>query len=110
MKPIKYTQEGDRITYHYTFKQLREFLTHGFKEGNNGMRLIGEDKHFYHYRGFGTIENPSKYIASLSMEHDPMFDGKRNSPEDYIKSFDKTKEHINTSSHMIEIWDIKNYK
>jgi len=109
MKPIKYTQEGDKITYHYTFKQLRDFLTHGFREGNNGMILIGEDSQFSYFKGFGTIENPWKYVLNLSKEYDPFYDGKRRSPEEIIKSFDRTEEYINTA-HSIIIWDIKNYE
>jgi hypothetical protein len=109
MKPTKYTQKGDKITYHYTFKQLREFLTHGFREGNNGMILIGEDGEFYKYKGFGTIENPWKYVLNLSMEHDPLYDGKSLSPEEYIKSFDEVEEYT-TTSHSMVIWDTKNDK
>jgi len=89
MKPLKYTQEGENITYHYSFKDLRRFLTHGFKEGNNGMILIGEDKRFYYYKGFGTIENPWKYVLSLSVQYDPFYDVERISPEEHIKSFYK---------------------
>jgi hypothetical protein len=104
MKPTKYTQEGERVIYHYTFKQLRDFLTHGFREGNNGMILIGEDKRFYYYKGFGTIENPWKYVLNLSMEYDPVFDGKRLYPENYISFLKEPKE---TSSTRMAIWDAK---
>jgi hypothetical protein len=64
------------------------------------MILIGEDKRFYYYKGFGTIENPRKYVLNLSMEYDPVFDGKRQSPEEYIKSFDKVVNRTNESTRI----------
>jgi hypothetical protein len=36
MKPKNYTEKNGKTTYHYTFKELKEFLEHGYKEGNNG--------------------------------------------------------------------------
>ena len=84
MRPFKYTKKEDKITFHYTFSELRKFLEWGFKEGNNGVILIGRDDEFSYYRGFGTIENPWKYIASISMQHDPVYDGELTDPEDII--------------------------
>jgi hypothetical protein len=105
MIPVKYIQEGEKITYHYSFKDLRDFLALGFKEGNNGMILIGEDKHYSHYKGFGTIENPWKYVLSLSMEYDPFYDGEKATPEDYISFLKEPKE---PDSNSMIIWDTKN--
>lgn len=59
MKPFKYTKlKNGKTKYHYTFAQLREFLTHGLKEGDNGWIIVSNSEEFTDYRGFGTIENP----------------------------------------------------
>lgn len=103
MKPIKYTlKENEEIVYHYTFKQLRDFLAHGFKEGNNGVILVGQDKRFLKYRGFGTIENPWKYLATISMENDPMFDGEMPIPENVVNPI-KSEEPF--AAYKFVIWD-----
>lgn len=103
MRPIKYTlKENDEVVYHYTFKQLRDFLTHGVREGNNGVILIGQDKYFLKYRGFGTIENPYKHLRTISIENDPIFDGAMPIPE-YVVNPIKTEEP--SVSYSMVIWD-----
>ncbi len=74
MKHINTTENNGIIKYHYTFTQLREFLTHGFKEGNNGFIITQKDKFFSTFRGFGTIEAPCKHLRTISIEDDPFFD------------------------------------
>ena len=112
MKPIKYTKSGNKITYHYTFKELRKFLQHGFNEGNNGFILIGQDDKFLKYKGFGTIEAPCKSVRSVDVENDPIFDGEMPNPEKVIgryiagcDPYDKS-----TESFSFVIWDTKENK
>jgi hypothetical protein len=105
MKPYKYTKlEDGKTKYHYTFSQLREFLTHGFKEGNNGWTIVGSSENFTDYRGFGTIENPCKSLISISVEHDPFYDGKKSSPEDVVNP--PKREELFTN-HRAVIWDAR---
>ena len=36
------------------------------------------------YRGFGTIENPFRYISTISIIHHPFFDGKMPTDEERL--------------------------
>ena len=107
MKPTKYTKNGNKITYHYTFSELRKFLEHGFKEGNNGVIIVGQDDKWLYYKGFGTIENPWTYVASISMENDPMFDGEMPNPEEVINQPKRNSvfEPTSNESYSFHIWD-----
>jgi len=103
MKPVNYTKTGNKITYHYTYSKLKEFLKHGFKEGNNGVILVGQDDRFLYYKGFGTIENPWRYVASISVENDPMFEGDMPKPENILKP--PKRESIFENYGGMIIWD-----
>ena len=85
MTPYKYTNKGNgKITFHYTFKQYYQFLKHGFLHGDNGWILIGREGTTSIYKGFGTIENPSKTLITISLVHCEMYDGKLQTPEEII--------------------------
>ncbi len=106
MRPNRYTDLGNgKIRFHYTFTELRKFLTHGFKEGNNGCILVGREGNFRIYRGFGTIENPWTYLATISVENHPVYDGDMISPEEVINP-PKQKESF--TSYRMVLWDARN--
>lgn len=75
MKPIKYTGTKDNVTFHYKYSDLKKFLTFGKKEGNVGWVLISFKEGLLTYRGFGTIEHPCKDLITISLMHNPVFDG-----------------------------------
>ena len=112
MKPTKYTKKGSTINYHYTFKQLRGFLEHGFKEGDNGFILIGQDDKFLKYRGFGTIASPCKSLRTIDIENDPIFDGKMPDPEKVIGRYIAGCDPYDKSatSYSFVVWDTKENK
>ena len=105
MRPISYTKiSPEEVKYHYSFSVLREFLTHGFKEGNNGFLLVKEEKDFFVYKGFGTIENPCLQLRTIKMQHDSIFDGGRRDPE-FVVNPPKQEEGSLTSFRMI-LWNV----
>lgn len=103
MRPIKYTvlPNGD-VRYHHSFSSLRKFLTHGFKEGNNGFILVKQESDFMVYRGFGTIEAPCLSLRTISMQLDPIYDGNQTSPESVINP---PKQENYEPSCRIVLWD-----
>lgn len=85
MRPIDYTKKLDgKVVFHYKYADLKAFLKHGFAEGNNGWILMYRNDEFNTYRGFGTIENPCKHLITISMQHNPVYDGKLLTPEEII--------------------------
>ena len=53
------------------------------------------------YRGFGTIENPHTWIATLSFMHNPILDGEEFNPDSIINP----KPLFNLDNCRIEIFD-----
>jgi hypothetical protein len=87
MTPITYNiidANKNEISFHYDYRQLKSFLSHGFKEGNNGVILVKQKGNYNIYRGFGTIESPCKSLRTISIQHNEFFDGKRLEPEQII--------------------------
>lgn len=84
MRPCKYTVKHDKTIFHYTFTDLRKFLTLGLKEGNVGMILMEWDGNHDIYRGFGTIENPNTSLSTFTIMHYDAFDGKRPVPNEIV--------------------------
>ena len=76
MTPIKFTVKNGVTHFHYKASELIRFARLGFKDGNVGMILVRRKGGMLTYKGFGTIENPSTSIFTLSMMHFPPFDGK----------------------------------
>lgn len=79
MTPYKYSKEYidglENVRYSYTYKELKQFLQYGFSEGNVGLLLVGRVGNILKYRGFGTIENPFKWLTSINMIHSVSLDG-----------------------------------
>lgn len=87
MIPYKYkkcTDLNNDATFHYHYKQLKDFLIQGFKEGNNGWILVSRKGNIDTFRGFGTIENPCKKLLTISIVHNPLWDGERKTLEEII--------------------------
>lgn len=63
------------VKYSYKYSDLKEFLTQGYKTGNNGLILISVDGPLLEYRGFGTIEAPCKELRTIVVEYCKEFDG-----------------------------------
>ena len=75
MRPYKYTKQGNKTIFHYHYRDLRNFLEHGFKHGDNGFIIVSEENGFIKHKGFGTIENPRKTILTMVIQHCEPFDG-----------------------------------
>ena len=86
MKPISYTQYKNKIVFKYPFTELRKFVEQGRKEGNVGLILVGYKDNFNVYKGYGTIENPCTELRTVYFAHNVLFDGRRRTPEEVIKS------------------------
>jgi len=86
------TNKGGTITYHYSYSDLRRFIQHGRSEGNNGWILTKSEGGFQIYRGYGTIEAPSKYLSTISVQDSPSFDS----------VYPGSPSH---TSHKMVIWD-----
>lgn len=74
MKPIRQSEKDGKITYHYSFKALRWFITQGRLTGDVGYIKITKEGLYNTFRGYGTIENPSKYLLTISIRDYPLFD------------------------------------
>jgi hypothetical protein len=85
MRTYKFTEKDGNIRFHYKFTELREFLTHGFKYGNNGIILTGRINGIDTYKGFGTIENPRKTVYTISVVHNELFDGVQLTPKEIVE-------------------------
>jgi len=108
MKPYKYTVgKNGKITYHYTFSELREFLSYGFKNGNNAWILTSQEGVFYKYRGFGTIESPIYSLRTINIENDSFYSGEMADPEKVVNPPGKTDSL--TKSYRMVIWDVREY-
>ena len=75
MTPIRFTVKNGVTHFHYKASELIDFVRRGKKDGNVGVILVKRVGNMLTYRGFGTIENPFTYIASISIMHFPPFDG-----------------------------------
>jgi len=74
MKIINTTQKDGETHYHYNYSDIKEFLKRGFEHGDCGVILVKKKGMFNVYRGFGVIENPIKYILTMSIVDNPIFD------------------------------------
>jgi len=84
MKPISFTINNGITHFHYKFSDLIEFIKKGKKYGNVGMIITKRNGNTLTYRGFGTIENPFRYISTISIIHNPFFDGKMPTDEERL--------------------------
>ena len=66
MTPINYTQEGENVTFHYSFKQLREFILRGKEHGDTGWILVKKEGNLKFYRG---------HSIRVVIPHCPIFSG-----------------------------------
>ena len=81
MTPINFTIKEGVTHFHYKPSELFDFVRRGKKHGDVGLILTKRDGNVLTYRGYGTIENPSNRIKTISFEHCEPFDGKM--PNDY---------------------------
>lgn len=91
MEPYKYTTKGDIVIYHYHYKELKEFITLGKKEGNVGWILTKRVGMIFTYRGFGTINRPLKDLITISFTHNNKLDGEFISDDLIINPIIKSK-------------------
>ena len=62
------------IIKHYSFSELKDFITRGRRDGNVGWLLMSTIDGISKYRGYGTIENPSRELMTISFKYHPLFD------------------------------------
>lgn len=76
MKPISFIKKDNKTIFRYKFSDLREFVKLGYESGNVGMiRISMSDENLVKYKGFGTIEHPVKFIQTITLKHNEIFDG-----------------------------------
>jgi hypothetical protein len=84
MNPISFTKCGDTTYFHYRYSDLRRFVRDGKRDGNVGLILTKRNSKISTYRGFGTIENPFRYIATVSLMRNDVFDGPRPTDDEIL--------------------------
>lgn len=85
MRPIAFSRKNEnRVLFHYTYKELREFVKRGREFGDCGAILVRYNGDINIFRGYGTIENPSTTLFTISMRHHRIFDGERRTPEELV--------------------------
>ncbi len=84
MTPIKFSIKYGVTTFHYNSSELMKFCRYGFKNGDVGMILIKRSGYLLTYKGFGTIENPSRDILTMSIMHSPGFSGEMPADEERL--------------------------
>lgn len=77
MTPTSSTTKKDIETFHYPYSKLKAWLKDGYENGNVGFLLVQRNFNlkYYLYKGFGTIENPSKFLKTMIIKHFELFDG-----------------------------------
>jgi hypothetical protein len=71
---------GDYI-FNYKVRDLRNFIKIGRATGDVGMIVVKRTKSgMVTYKGFGTIEHPSKDIMSIRLQFDEKFDTPQRPP------------------------------
>ena len=108
MNPYTYTKKNNKTIFHYKFSELREFITHGKKHGNNGTILISRKHSMLTFKGFGTIENPIFNLHSITIVHCKEFDGKMRSDKDRINPHEKECDKTSFRSTFIDLSKINN--
>jgi hypothetical protein len=90
MQPISFTRvKEDEVIFHYSYKQLKDFITHGKEFGIGGL-LTKIRKDFFVYRCYviGSEKTTLPIVPTLitfSVQHDPIFDGGEFSLEEELK-------------------------
>ena len=85
MKPIRFSIKNGVSYFHYKSSEIISFARRGFLYGDVGFILMSRKGNLLTYKGFGTIEKPSKHISSISIVHFPPFDGKMPTDEERVK-------------------------
>jgi hypothetical protein len=85
MRPHSFTLKDDTTHFHYRFSELRNFIANGKTHGDVGVILTARKGRLLTFRGFGTIERPSKSVITISFMHNPFFSGEMASDEDRCK-------------------------
>lgn len=75
MTPVRFSVKNGITTFHYSFKDLREWAKRGYEHGDCGLLLFKRQDSILFYGGFGTIEHPQKVYHEFTMIHNPFFDG-----------------------------------
>jgi hypothetical protein len=73
MTPISYTVKNGITYFHYSYSDLKWFLTEGNKNGDVGMILTKRDGLTLYYRGFGVCSAPIKRPMTFIINHIPHF-------------------------------------
>lgn len=84
MTPIKFTVKDNTTHFHYKSSELVDFVRRGKKDGNVGLILTKREGNWLTYRGFGTIDSPFNYIATITIENYSLLDGKMLADEERL--------------------------
>jgi hypothetical protein len=76
MKPIEIIQKDGTFFYKYNYKELIRFIRRGKMFGDVGVLLMKCKDNYITYKGFGTIEHPNTDMQTITLMHNPIFDGK----------------------------------
>lgn len=84
MTPNRYTIKEDTTYFHYKFSDLRTWISRGNEFGDVGPLLFARKGNRLIYESYGTINNPMKSRVTLSIIHNPLFDGKLGTDDEII--------------------------
>ena len=98
--PIRFTVKDGETHFHYKTSDLMSFVRCGFRDGNVGMILTKRKGTMFTYRGFGTIESPSRDIFTMTISHCNLYDGNIPTDEQFLMPPDP---HIDIKNVRFEI-------
>lgn len=103
MYPISYKKEGNKVEFFYDQKEWDEWIALGKKDGNVGsmMKYIENESRITFFT-FGTYENPMRDMITLTMVHNPLYDGesKLDEPDWYLKPLAEERHRIWWEDHL----------
>lgn len=78
MIPNRFREKDGNYKFFYPVADIRKFILQGRSEGNNGWIIVSKIDNIITYRGYGTIEHPSKELKYIHVVHNPHWDGEFN--------------------------------
>lgn len=104
MRPISFSIKDGVTTFHYKPSELFNFVRQGRTSGDVGIILIRRNGNHLTYKGYGTIEKPFKYLATITLTHFEPFDGKMQTDDERIAEPKSNKSAL--ISHRVVVLDL----
>jgi hypothetical protein len=110
MTPIGFKIINGTTHFHYKATELIDFVRRGKRDGNVGLILMKRNGDLLTYKGFGTIENPSTHILSITISHCTPFDGDMPTDEQRLILSNPLFTKDNTKIAVLDMSNIKKSK